>query len=90
MNHLHILTAYLIFIAAVSISVTIYDKLAAKKSRRRISENTLMIMGLLGGAAPMLITMLLIRHKTRHIKFMLGLPAEIIVHLAVIWSVFFR
>ncbi|MBQ7548652.1 MAG: DUF1294 domain-containing protein [Clostridia bacterium] len=90
MDHLHILTAYLIFIAVVSVSVTIYDKLAAKKSRQRVSENTLMALGLMGGAAPMLITMLIIRHKTRHLKFMLGLPAEIILQLAVVWAVFFR
>lgn len=90
MDHLHILTAYLIFIAVVSVSVTIYDKIAAKKSKQRVPENTLMILGLMGGAAPMLITMLIIRHKTRHLKFMLGLPLEIILHLAVIWAVFIR
>jgi uncharacterized membrane protein YsdA (DUF1294 family) len=39
-------------------------------------------IGLVGGALPMYITMKLIRHKTKHKKFMLGLPAEIILHVA--------
>ena len=42
-----------------------------------------MLMGALGGAGAMLITMLMIRHKTKHIKFMLGLPI-ILVFQAVV------
>ena len=40
----------------------------------------------------MLLTMLLIRHKTRHVKFMVGIPVIIILQLAivfVIWKVFY-
>lgn len=72
---------YIVVISIISIIITIYDKLAAKNHERRISERTLMTFGLFGGALPMLITMLFIRHKTRHIKFMLGLPSEIIFQI---------
>ena len=79
--------ALLIWLAAVSLTaaaLTIYDKLAAKRRPRgRIRERTLLICGALGGATAMLAVMLLIRHKTRHMKFMLGLPAMILLHIAV-------
>ena len=40
--------------------------------------------GLLGAAGPMYLTMKKIRHKTKHKKFMLGLPAEVLLHLLII------
>ncbi len=71
-------------ISAISIIATIYDKIAAKAGMRRISEKALMSLGLIGGALPMFLTMLLIRHKTRHPKFMVGLPFEVIIHIVII------
>ena len=41
-------------------------------------------IGLLGAAGPMYLTMKKIRHKTKHKKFMLGLPAEVILHILII------
>ncbi len=58
----------------ISIYITIYDKVMAKKGRRRIPEATLLLFSALGGSLAMYITMQLIRHKTKHIKFMLGIP----------------
>lgn len=77
-------------ISAVSVILTVYDKIAAKTGNRRIAEKTLMLLGLLGGAAAMLITMLIIHHKTRHAKFMIGLPVELILHIGIILAVALR
>ena len=75
---------YLAGISLISAVVTSVDKFrASRQSGRRIPENTLMLLGALGGAGAMLITMLMIRHKTRHVKFMLGLPI-ILVFQAVV------
>lgn len=82
-----LLKAFLLFylvIAVVSVILTVHDKNAARKGAWRVPEATLMGIGFIGGALPMLITMKLIRHKTRHIKFMVGLPLEIILHVAII------
>ena len=68
-------------IAVFSVIITIYDKAAAKKRKRRIPEKVLLAVAFCGGAIPMLITMKLIRHKTQHNKFMLGIPAIILIHL---------
>lgn len=76
-----------VIISVIAIAVTVYDKIASKTSSRRVSEKALMSIGLLGGAFAMLVTMLIIRHKTRHIKFMLGLPIEILLHTGIITAV---
>lgn len=61
-------------ISILSAVITAYDKLIAGGKRRRVPEQTLFLLALAGGAAAMYITMLLIRHKTKHKRFMLGLP----------------
>ena len=89
MNNYGYILIYWAVISLVSVIVTIKDKIAAKKGRWRTPEATLMLLGLFGGAEAMYITMNLIRHKTKHKKFMIGLPAEIILHIAVIVAIFF-
>ena len=80
---LFILAIYLILINLIAVIVTIYDKLCAVKRRWRIKESTLLLLSALGGSISMYITMLLIRHKTRHIKFMLGIPLILIFQLLI-------
>lgn len=75
---------YLALISLVAIIITAADKYAAKKGMWRIPEATLMLIGLLGGAIAMYVTMRTIRHKTRHKKFMIGLPLMIALHAALI------
>ena len=80
---LFILAIYLILINLITVIVTIYDKLCAVKRRWRVKESTLLLLSALGGSISMYITMLLIRHKTRHIKFMLGIPLILIFQLLI-------
>ncbi len=87
MNYTEILFIWLAVISAVSVIVTVYDKLAAKSGARRVAEKTLLGLGLIGGACAIFMTMLLIRHKTRHTKFMVGLPLEIVLHIVIISAV---
>ncbi|MBQ3603783.1 MAG: DUF1294 domain-containing protein [Clostridia bacterium] len=75
-----IILLYFIILAVISTIVTVYDKSAAKLNKRRISEKALFIVAAIGGALPMFITMKTIRHKTRHKRFMLGLPVIILIH----------
>lgn len=74
-------------VSVFSIVITVYDKLAAKSNSRRIPEKTLLLTGLLGGACAMFLTMITIRHKTRHMKFMVLLPIEILIHISIITAV---
>lgn len=78
---------YLAVISLVSVIVCVADKRRAKISgARRVPERTLFILSALGGSAAMLVTMLLIRHKTRHIRFMIGIPAIMLAQYAVVWT----
>ena len=78
-----------LWLAAVSVitaAVTVADKIKAKKGSRRVPEKTLILLALLGGSVAEYFTMRLIRHKTLHKKFMVGLPLIIILQL--IFAVF--
>ena len=77
--------AYLLIISIISVCVTIYDKWAAKKRpKERTRESTLLLLSALGGSVAMLLTMYSIRHKTKHMKFMIGIPLIIAVQVAAI------
>lgn len=69
---------YFIFVNALAIVLVLYDKFASKRSMYRIPEKTLFLVAIGGGAICMYISMQLIRHKTRHKSFMVGLPLIII------------
>lgn len=85
-------TAAVLYFAAVSFitfTVTALDKLFAKKKMRRVPEATLLTLALFGGAVSEYITMKLIRHKTLHKKFMVGLPVIIILQASAIGAVMY-
>lgn len=72
---------YMIAISLVAIAVTVWDKHAAKAKIRRVPEATLLWVAFFGGAAAMLGTMKLIRHKTRKAKFTVGIPLILMLHV---------
>ena len=80
--------AYLGIISVVSIVVCIYDKFAAKHAtKHRTRERTLLLLSALGGSVAMLLCMLLIRHKTKHAKFMIGIPVILMLQIAAVAAV---
>ena len=80
---MQVLEWYLCGISGLAVILTAVDKIAAKCRARRIPEATLFTVSLLGGSAAMYLCMLLIRHKTKHKRFMLGLPVILMVQVAV-------
>lgn len=50
------------------------DKKRAQKHQYRISENTLWLVAILGGAVGTTTGMQLYRHKTKHTAFKIGFP----------------
>ena len=82
--YLKIFLGYIALISIISIVVCIYDKIAAKRNpKHRTREATLLLLSALGGSVAMFITMLLIRHKTKHIKFMVGIPLIMLIQAAI-------
>ncbi len=81
--YFNLMIIYLAGVSLVSVVITVADKVSAKRGGWRVPEATLMTLGLFGGALTMYVTMKTIRHKTKHKKFMIGLPLEIALHTAI-------
>ena len=82
----HLVLLYLIIVNAAAFLLMLADKLKAKHGAWRIPEATLMGIAAIGGSVGALAGMYLFRHKTKHIKFTLGIPVILIGQIAlVIW-----
>ena len=82
---------YLLIINAIAFLLMMIDKQKAKKRKWRIPEATLMGFAALGGSIGAWCGMQVFRHKTKHIKFTLGIPLILIaqVTLAILlWRYF--
>ncbi len=76
---------YILIISTVTAAVTFYDKKASVKfPRHRVSEAMFFLLALTGGAAAELAVMKKIRHKTKHKRFMIGLPIIIVLHIVLL------
>jgi len=81
---------YLLIINAAGFLLMRIDKGKARKNRWRIPEATLMTVAALGGSAGSLLGMYLFRHKTRHLKFTLGIPLILTVQVVIaLWILVF-
>ena len=83
----HLVLWYLIAINVLACAMTVWDKKCARRGRRRVPERALFTVAAFGGAAAMLVTMRLIRHKTRYRRFMGGLPMIIILQCIAVCAI---
>ena len=65
---------YLLIVNALGFFLMLIDKYKAKKNLWRIPEATLFLVAAVGGSIGSLLGMYTFRHKTKHIKFTLGMP----------------
>lgn len=80
------LLLYLLIINAADFCLMCADKRRAQKNQWRIRESTLLLVAAAGGSLGCLAAMYLVRHKTRHPQFALGVP--VILALQVIAGYF--
>lgn len=73
---------YLLLINAAAFVLMLVDKQKAKRNLWRIPESTLMFSAALGGSVGALAGMYSFRHKTKHPKFTLGIPAILTAQIA--------
>lgn len=79
---------YLVIINALGFLLMLIDKKKAQKNRWRIRESTLMGVAALGGSVGSLLGMYTFRHKTKHIKFTLGIPVILALQIAAVLGIF--
>lgn len=72
-----------LIINAVTFVVFAADKLFAKTGTYRISEKTLLLFSVFGGALGGIAAMQLCRHKTRKPIFKFGLPVMVVIHFLI-------
>jgi len=84
-----ILIVYLLIVNAIGFVLMLVDKIKAKKNLWRIPEATLFLVAVIGGSIGSILGMYTFRHKTKHIKFIVGMPlilAVQVVACVLIWG----
>lgn len=79
---------YLLIVNAAGFLSMLVDKLKAKKNLWRIPESTLLTIALIGGSIGSLIGMYALRHKTKHLKFTIGVPLILVVQVGMCIALF--
>ena len=79
--------AYLIVINTVGFFISLADKNAARNGRWRVPERTLFLVSVIGGSVGTYISMRIFHHKTKHKRFMIGIPLIIAVQAAAVFFV---
>nr|WP_294931616.1 DUF1294 domain-containing protein [uncultured Flavobacterium sp.] len=82
---MEVLLLYFLIINFVVFIIAGYDKYLATKNKRRIPENTLFSMALLGGSIGLLLAMLLFRHKTSKSSFIVKFCGIFLVQIMVVY-----
>lgn len=84
------LEIYLTIVNIATFVVWCLDKHFAKSNHRRISEKALFLWAIAGGSLGSLCAMHMIRHKTRHWYFVIGIPIILILQAATIIYIFLK
>ena len=84
-----IVVVYLLIMNVIAFALMGIDKGKAKKGAWRISEKGLFLPAILGGSIGAIAGMQVFRHKTKHWYFKYGMPAILILQLAVAGILYF-
>ena len=79
-----VILLYLLIINAAGFLVMSADKLYAKKNMWRVPERTLLSVAVIGGSIGVWAGMYAVRHKTRHLKFVIGVPLILVCQLGTV------
>ncbi len=79
---LKLFISYLTIINVIGFLSMGLDKRKARKQTWRIPEATLLLIAAMGGAAGSYFGMEAFRHKTKHRKFMIGVPLLLALQIA--------
>lgn len=80
---------WLVIISLVAVAFTVSDKYRARRNGWRVPERTLWLVAALGGAAAMYATMCVVRHKTLHRVFMIGLPLLVLAQVGAVLALWY-
>jgi len=78
---------YILEISIVTLFLCAIDKACARRNTWRVPEATLLLCAALGGSVSLLLGMFILRHKTKHKKFVIGAPLILVLHLCLVYFV---
>lgn len=81
---LTMLSWYLLTINVVTFAVYAVDKARAIRGEWRVRESTLLALAAAGGSVGALLAMVVCRHKIRKARFAVGVPAMLILQVALV------
>jgi len=84
MNVIFLLTGYIAIVNLIGFLLMGIDKRKAVKHAFRIPEATLFTIALIGGSIGSIAGMYFFRHKTRHWYFVYGMPAILLLQIALV------
>lgn len=80
-----VLLLYFLIINVLEFIIAGYDKFLARKQKRRIPENTLFFLALIGGTIGLLTAMLIFKHKTAKTSFIVTFIGIILIQIFIIY-----
>ena len=78
---MRVLIYYLLGINLLTFFIYGIDKWKAKRDKWRVPEATLLMLAALGGSVGALLGMSVFHHKTKHKKFLIGVPLILLAQL---------
>ena len=84
------LVIYISIINIISFLVMYYDKKRSIKHKWRVPESRLFLYASIFGSLGIWIGMYIFRHKTKHVRFVLGVPIILVIQLIILYMLFFH
>ena len=83
-----IIIGYLFVVNVIGFVLVFVDKKRAQNNQWRIKEATLFLTAAIGGSIGSMLGMKVFRHKTKHLSFLIGMPAIFIIQVALVIGYF--
>ena len=75
---------YLLIMNAAGFLVMTADNLFSKSNAWRVPERNLLGVAAIGGSIGVWLAMYMLRHKTKHMKFVIGVPVILAIQVGIV------
>ncbi len=79
---------YIVIINIIAFAIMAADKKKARSKGQRVPESVLLTLSFIGGSVGSLLGLLICRHKTRHLKFVILFPLFLVLHILLMLLIF--
>ena len=80
----YVIIIYFVIINILGFAIMGIDKNRAKKNQWRVKEKTLFLIAGIGGSVGSILGIRYFHHKTKHLKFIVGMPFLLFLHICIL------